>query len=146
MAVLTTVNPATGKPLAEYPVLSDVEVDLSLDRAAAAQVGWAALGESATGPRCCVAPPRSFEKSVDPLARLVTREMGKPLAQARAEVEKCAGVRLLRRARRRLPRRRAHGHRGRPQLDRLRAARRGARGHAVELPVLAGVPVRRARR
>jgi succinate-semialdehyde dehydrogenase/glutarate-semialdehyde dehydrogenase len=89
VAVLTTVNPATGKPLAEYPVLSDVEVDLSLDRAAAAQVGWAALpiGDRTAVLRRAAAALRA---DVDQLALLVTREMGKPVAEARAEVEKCA--------------------------------------------------------
>jgi succinate-semialdehyde dehydrogenase/glutarate-semialdehyde dehydrogenase len=89
VAVLTTVNPATGKPLAKYPVLSDVEVDLSLDRAAAAQVGWAALpiGDRTAVLRRAAAALRA---DVDQLALLVTREMGKPVAEARAEVEKCA--------------------------------------------------------
>ncbi len=89
MAVVTTVNPATGKPLAEYPALSDVEVDLALDRAAAAQVGWAALpiGDRTAVLRRAAAALRA---DVDQLALLVTREMGKPVAEARAEVEKCA--------------------------------------------------------
>jgi succinate-semialdehyde dehydrogenase/glutarate-semialdehyde dehydrogenase len=89
VAVLTTVNPATGKPLADYPVLSDAEVDLALDRAAAAQTHWAELPiiDRAAVLRRAAAILRA---EVDELAALVTREMGKPLAEARAEVEKCA--------------------------------------------------------
>ncbi|HEX2072306.1 MAG TPA: NAD-dependent succinate-semialdehyde dehydrogenase [Geodermatophilus sp.] len=89
MAVLTTVNPATGTPLADYLVLSDAEVDLALDRAAAAQARWAQLpiAERAAVLRRAA---QVLRDDVDELALLVTREMGKPLAEARAEVEKCA--------------------------------------------------------
>lgn len=89
MSAVVTVDPATGEALAEYPAFTAADVDGALDRAADAQVGWAA---------------RSFEQraevlrraavvlraDLDTLALLVTREMGKPLAEARAEVEKCA--------------------------------------------------------
>jgi succinate-semialdehyde dehydrogenase/glutarate-semialdehyde dehydrogenase len=89
MSTLTTVNPATGKPLAEYPVLSDAEVGSALDRAAAAQARWAELP---TADRAAVLrrAAQALRADVDELALLVTREMGKPLAEARAEVEKCA--------------------------------------------------------
>ena len=52
---------------------------------------------------------------------------------------------LLRRGRPGLRRAQAGRHRRDPQLRRLRADRRRARGDAVELPVLAGVPVRGSR-
>ena len=54
-------------------------------------------------------------------------------------------LRLLRRARGGVPRGRTGRHVRGPQLDRLRAGRRRARGHAVELSALAGGPVRRPR-
>ncbi|SET24649.1 NAD-dependent succinate-semialdehyde dehydrogenase [Geodermatophilus poikilotrophus] len=89
MSALVTTNPATGEPLAEYAVLSDAEVDAALHRAAAAQQEWAALpiGERAVVLRRVAAILRG---EIDDLALLVTREMGKPLVEARAEVEKCA--------------------------------------------------------
>ena len=43
MSAVVTVNPATGERLAEYPAFSDADVDAVLDRAAAAQTGWADL-------------------------------------------------------------------------------------------------------
>src|SRR5829696_9195785 len=89
MSTVVTLNPATGERLAEYPAFSDADVDAALDRAAAAQTGWAALpiAERAAvlGRAAAVLRAESRE-----LALLVTREMGKPLAEARAEVEKCA--------------------------------------------------------
>jgi succinate-semialdehyde dehydrogenase/glutarate-semialdehyde dehydrogenase len=89
MSTVVTLNPATGERLAEYPAFTDSEVDSALDRAASAQVGWAALpyAHRASVLRRTAAVLRA---EADELALLVTREMGKPLAEARAEVEKCA--------------------------------------------------------
>ncbi|MFD2094088.1 NAD-dependent succinate-semialdehyde dehydrogenase [Blastococcus deserti] len=89
MSTVVTVNPATGERLAEYPAFSDADVDAALDRAAAAQVDWAALPY----PERAAVLRRTAEilrADVEQLALLVTREMGKPLAESRAEVEKCA--------------------------------------------------------
>jgi succinate-semialdehyde dehydrogenase/glutarate-semialdehyde dehydrogenase len=86
---VVTVNPATGKRLAEYPAFSGAEVDAALDRAAAAQTGWAALPFPARA-EVLHRAAEGLRRGVEDLALLVTREMGKPLAEARAEVEKCA--------------------------------------------------------
>src|SRR3712207_388429 len=89
MSAVVTLNPATGERLAEYPAFTDAEVDAALDRAAEAQQGWAALpiDDRATVLRRVAAILRD---ETDELALLITREMGKPLVEARAEVEKCA--------------------------------------------------------
>jgi succinate-semialdehyde dehydrogenase / glutarate-semialdehyde dehydrogenase len=89
MSLLTTVNPATGNPLEEYLTFSDAEVDAALARAAEAQGGWAArpIAERADVLHRVAA---ILGDEIDELALLVTREMGKPLVEARAEVEKCA--------------------------------------------------------
>ncbi len=89
MSTVVTVNPATGERLTEYPAFSDADVDAALDRAAAAQTVWAALpfAERAAVLRRAAEVLRA---DVDDLARLVTREMGKPLTESRAEVGKCA--------------------------------------------------------
>jgi succinate-semialdehyde dehydrogenase/glutarate-semialdehyde dehydrogenase len=89
MSAVVTVNPATGERLAEYPAFSDADVDIALDRAAGAQARWAAwpLPDRAAVLRRAGEVLRA---EADGLALLVTREMGKPLAESRAEVEKCA--------------------------------------------------------
>ncbi|SDO48687.1 NAD-dependent succinate-semialdehyde dehydrogenase [Geodermatophilus sp. DSM 45219] len=89
MSAVVTVNPATGEPLAEYPAFAEGDVAAALDRAADAQAGWAALPftERAAVLRRAAGVLRA---EVGELALLVTREMGKPLTEARAEVEKCA--------------------------------------------------------
>src|SRR3954452_6052501 len=89
MSAVVTLNPATGERLAESPVFTDAEVDAALTAADAAQRGWAGLPmpDRAAVLRRMAAILREER---DDLALLVTREMGKPLAEARAEVEKCA--------------------------------------------------------
>src|SRR3954470_8605816 len=89
MSAVVTLNPATGERLAEYPVFTDAEVDAALTAADAAQRAWAGLPmpDRAAVLRRIAAILREER---DDLALLVTREMGKPLAEARAEVEKCA--------------------------------------------------------
>jgi succinate-semialdehyde dehydrogenase/glutarate-semialdehyde dehydrogenase len=89
MSTVMTVNPATGERLAEYPAFSEGDVESALDRAAQAQVRWADLpfAERAAVLRRTAEVLRA---DAEELALLVTREMGKPVAEARAEVEKCA--------------------------------------------------------
>ena len=78
-------------------------------------------------------------------AKLMALEMGKPLqAGRRGSREVRARLRLLRRPRRGASRARDGQDRGVEVLRRVRAARRRARRDAVELSVLAGVPVCRA--
>ena len=89
MSAVVTVDPATGRRLAEYPAFSDADVDAALDRAAATQARWAAMPvteRAAVLRRAAVL----LREGAEELALLVTREMGKPLAESRAEVEKCA--------------------------------------------------------
>ena len=89
MSALVTSNPATGEPLAEYAVFTDAEVDAALAGADEAQHQWAArpIAERAVVLRRVA---EILRDEVDDLALLITREMGKPLVEARAEVEKCA--------------------------------------------------------
>jgi succinate-semialdehyde dehydrogenase/glutarate-semialdehyde dehydrogenase len=89
VSAVVTVNPATGERLAEYPAFSAADVDTALDRAASAQARWAAwpVPDRATVLRRAGEVLRA---EADDLALLVTREMGKPLAEGRAEVDKCA--------------------------------------------------------
>ena len=89
MSAVVTVNPATGERLAEYPAFTDAEVDAALTSADAAQRPWGALPIEQRAPvlRRVAAILRD---EADDLAVLITREMGKPLAESRAEVEKCA--------------------------------------------------------
>lgn len=86
---LVTVNPATGKRLATYPETTPAAIERALRRATAAQREWSHLSVAARG-KIIRAIGAELRARRDPLAALATDEMGKPIAQARAEVEKSA--------------------------------------------------------
>ena len=88
-STIVTINPATGAELATYQAMTQAEIDSALDAAAAAQRGWAGEDFTARAEILRTAAALLRERD-DELALLITREMGKPLAEARAEVHKCA--------------------------------------------------------
>ncbi|MGY1607221.1 NAD-dependent succinate-semialdehyde dehydrogenase [Geodermatophilus sp. SYSU D00700] len=88
-STVTTVNPATGETLTSYPG-SDVGEALSvLASVTEAQAAWTGtpVEQRAEVVRSIGAQLR---KQADELAALMTAEMGKPIVEARAEVEKSA--------------------------------------------------------
>jgi succinate-semialdehyde dehydrogenase/glutarate-semialdehyde dehydrogenase len=89
MSTIVTINPATGEKLASYPAMTSEQIDAVLDVAAAAQTDWAAEDFKVRGEVLRAAATVLRERDAK-LALLVTREMGKPLAEALAEVHKCA--------------------------------------------------------
>ena len=89
MPAFTTQNPATGEDLETYDTVSSAELDRRLQTAHDAWTRHRAtpLADRAAALRRLAA---SLEADADDHAALMTREMGKTLAQARAEAEKCA--------------------------------------------------------
>lgn len=86
---LTAVNPATGKPIGEYEETSAEEVAAALDRAEAAFAEWRRRPVEERAALFGALAEMLRAKS-DETARLITDEMGKILAESRAEVEKSA--------------------------------------------------------
>jgi succinate-semialdehyde dehydrogenase / glutarate-semialdehyde dehydrogenase len=84
-----SLDPATGRLLAEYRPHDPPEVSRRLDAATAAFAGWRreTIGHRAGPMRRLAAMLRRDHEG---LARLAVKEMGKPIVQAEAEVEKCA--------------------------------------------------------
>jgi succinate-semialdehyde dehydrogenase len=82
-------NPATDDLIATYPYQSAPEVEIMLDQNAAAFRLWRAtpMRERVAAYDRLTAVLRDRSET---LASLITAEMGKTLAAARAEVEKCA--------------------------------------------------------
>ena len=86
---IASVNPATGETVREFAPLSGDQLDGPLARAAAAFERWRAT----PGPDRAAVVRRAGEivtAERDALARLMTLEMGKPLAAALEEADKCA--------------------------------------------------------
>ncbi|MDH3470140.1 MAG: NAD-dependent succinate-semialdehyde dehydrogenase [Acidimicrobiia bacterium] len=88
---MDAINPATGEVVATYPGHSLQEARDLVKQTAAAQPAWAAL-DFADRAKYLTATAQILRQRADELAILIANEMGKPVAQGRAEVEKCAWV------------------------------------------------------
>ncbi|MET0293077.1 MAG: aldehyde dehydrogenase family protein [Steroidobacteraceae bacterium] len=84
-----SINPATGALIAEWPFDDDAEVERRLARAAVAANRWAETPVLERADRLRAVGALLRERKAD-IAREITLEMGKPLAEALAEVEKSA--------------------------------------------------------
>jgi acyl-CoA reductase-like NAD-dependent aldehyde dehydrogenase len=89
MTSLRSHNPATGELLGEVAITPVAEIPAAVARARAAQPAWAALGHAGRAAR--LAPlAAAIRTRLDELATLLTREMGKPLREAKGEVQSVA--------------------------------------------------------
>jgi len=87
--MIETIDPATGELLERIPLMGAAEIDAKLEAAARCAPSWRlrSFGERAVILQTVASLMRAQR---DSLAVTAVREMGKPIAQARAEVEKCA--------------------------------------------------------
>ncbi len=87
----TTLNPASGELIEEYPYWGEEQLEAALAQATAASSGWQATPMSERS-RLMQRAAALLRERTDTLAALITLEMGKLLSEAKAEVEKCAWV------------------------------------------------------
>lgn len=86
MATLAITNPATGRTIARVPADDAAAVRAKYAAARAAQPRWAEVPLEER--LACIARFRaSLVQDAEKLARILTREMGKPITQARNEVK-----------------------------------------------------------
>src|SRR3954471_1855137 len=86
---IATINPATGETLKTYEPLSEEALEEKIARAAAARAGYRlTTPEQRAG--WLTAAAEVLDRDTDTVAELMTTEMGKTLASAKAEVGKCA--------------------------------------------------------
>ena len=88
-ATVESIDPANGEVVDTFEVFSDDQIDAALDLSHTAFGGWrrtpwARRAELMNG------VARELRAAGDEIAETVTREMGKPITEAKAEVEKCA--------------------------------------------------------
>ena len=86
-----TVNPATGRRVRSYRTHSAAAVEAAVRRAHAAATKWRDTPVAVRG-RLLRAAASILRARADAYAALITQEMGKPRAEAKAEVLKCAGA------------------------------------------------------
>ena len=88
---IEAVNPATGKSIKTYTETTPDRVNTLIEQADRAFQGWrqTTFGERAALMRSAA---RVLRDNCDQYAVLMAMEMGKPITEGRAEVEKCAWV------------------------------------------------------
>ena len=87
--MLRSIDPATGKELATFPEADDAAIETAIAKAYAVRHGWRDAGvEHRTRLLKDVAGVLRADKAR--YGAILTAEMGKPIVEAEAEVEKCA--------------------------------------------------------
>jgi succinate-semialdehyde dehydrogenase / glutarate-semialdehyde dehydrogenase len=84
-----SVNPATGSTIASYDQHSTAEVRSILNKTSRVYARWRHT-DFATRARLMREAARVLRQGVDAYATMMAEEMGKPILQGSAEVEKCA--------------------------------------------------------
>jgi succinate-semialdehyde dehydrogenase/glutarate-semialdehyde dehydrogenase len=87
--MLQVINPATGVLIRQYPKMSELSALNILDRVAESHAEWRATDFPYRAERMRTAADVLRGRAGE-FAQLMTLEMGKPITEARAEVEKCA--------------------------------------------------------
>ena len=86
-----SINPANGQPLQRYRLHPRAAVTRATDQAHHALLDWSARSPTARA-RYLRTLARALRARQTELAALITAEIGKPITQALAEIEKCALV------------------------------------------------------
>ena len=89
MAALRSIDPATGELIREYAETLPHDVDETVKRADRAFAEWRRVSYADRGAAMRRAATVLLERK-EGHAELMAAEMGKPIAQGRAEIEKCA--------------------------------------------------------
>jgi succinate-semialdehyde dehydrogenase/glutarate-semialdehyde dehydrogenase len=87
--VLQSINPATEEVVETFAAHSPKDIEDALDRARKAFLAWRESTFSERGGLMRRAAGRLREQRT-PLAQIMTTEMGKPIVEAEAEIDKCA--------------------------------------------------------
>ena len=89
--MIKSINPATGEEIKSYKEMSSEEIESIIIKTEAAFLSWKETDFSVR--KDCMKKASHILKDIkDRYARLMTEEMGKPIRQSYAEVEKCAWV------------------------------------------------------
>ncbi len=86
---MSLIDPATEQPFDDFPDHARAEIQSRLAQAAAAFLQWRSMPIAHRATRMH-ALAGILRARLGPLSLLMTREMGKPITAAEAEIEKCA--------------------------------------------------------
>ncbi|EJM69402.1 aldehyde dehydrogenase family protein [Pseudomonas sp. GM55] len=84
-----SINPTTGEQIGQYPFESDSALQATLTRAATGFRSWRSKPVEQRA-QLLINLGQALRNNAEAMANMITREMGKPITQARGEIEKCA--------------------------------------------------------
>lgn len=87
-----SINPATGNTIQSWPLHKTDEIEATLERAYQLHADWNANDTRSRRLNALRKLAARLREQSERIANTITREMGKPIAEARAEVTKCAWV------------------------------------------------------
>lgn len=88
---IVSVNPANGKPLKKYPAHTPKQVNQKVTQTHKAWLSWKDTGHAERS-RLLISIAAALQNRKKEFAILMAQEMGKPVSQGVAEIEKCASV------------------------------------------------------
>jgi succinate-semialdehyde dehydrogenase / glutarate-semialdehyde dehydrogenase len=92
MSMYAVVDPATGETLKEYPTITDDELRDAIARADRAHREWSRAATVADRASLVRRVGELHSERRKELAEIIVAEMGKPVRQARGEVDFCASI------------------------------------------------------
>ncbi|MCP2071718.1 UNVERIFIED_ORG: succinate-semialdehyde dehydrogenase [Pseudomonas lini] len=84
-----SINPVNGEQIGNYPFESEAALQTALSRATAGFRVWHRTPVAQRAQRL-IALANVLRNNAETMANMITLEMGKPITQARGEIEKCA--------------------------------------------------------
>ena len=84
-----SINPVNGEQIGQYPFQSHAELEAALSRASNGFTQWRSQQPKQRS-LSLIALAKELRARAETMANMITLEMGKPITQARGEIEKCA--------------------------------------------------------
>jgi succinate-semialdehyde dehydrogenase/glutarate-semialdehyde dehydrogenase len=92
MAYYSVTNPATGEKITDYPTATDVQIQRALASAESAYRQWSRTIGVAERAALIKRVAELHAERREELAGIIVREMGKPIDQARGEIDFCVDI------------------------------------------------------
>ncbi len=92
MSNYAVVNPATGETITEYPTATDAQIQDAISAVHGAQRSWAKDHTVAQRAAAITRVAELYIERREELSQIIVREMGKPIEQARGEVDFVADI------------------------------------------------------
>ncbi|MFG0669574.1 aldehyde dehydrogenase family protein [Pseudomonas sp. xss_1] len=86
-----SLDPFTGEQIGAYPFDTDAALEAALTRAKSGYGQWSRLSADQRSEHL-LALATALEAQAETFAQMISREIGKPITQARGEVNKCVGL------------------------------------------------------